>query len=530
MDGFRDRMDSRYDRSADRQERTESRYDRMTQDRDTDNRFDVSGQDRDTENRYERATQDRSSESRYERPMMDRPVSRNSDRYDNNGYGGYQRRSYAPEPTVSAEDIAFAIDKSNKQQLGYIADLFGDARIDLQDSEQSIKDIISEYFDRAEQARERELEELKAREQERYERELADRQERDAREEERFAREREERLDREAREQEQYEAERAERARRAEEEDRRRAEKEEAEAKARAEREEAEARAREERQAKEDREREEREAREQERFERELAQKEERDAKTLARIEELFYINNNKNNGEEAEEGPRFSQETIDTLSRIERMVGQNAEVLDQDSEMLERNVASFRQNADTLAGIISSLEAVQSSQNELAKQLESQMNSNQYSYDSDEAATEELKDEIMTAINDNRALLNMLRQDVINMSVKADEAAAAATAGAAMGAAAGSAAEGAASSVVPLSAEDAEKMYKELEEHVHRENVKCYRNIQAAFTEQQQQEALDPDSIKKVVSPISLVTLVTLVVSLLSLGISVAQIFGIFS
>lgn len=127
-------------------------------------------------------------------------------------------------------------------------------------------------------------------------------------------------------------------------------------------------------------------------------------------------------------------------------------------------------------------------------------------------------KDEILRAVIDNKQLLTLIRQDVITVTqhqAQADELAA-------MAAGAASESEPA---VAPLSADAADKYFKDMEEHVHKENVKCYRNVQAAITEQGGASAQE---YNKSLSLVKILSILSLVFSFVTLGLLVAFIFGI--
>ena len=162
-----------------------------------------------------------------------------------------------------------------------------------------------------------------------------------------------------------------------------------------------------------------------------------------------------------------------ETLARIERIVGQNAESLNESSEILSRNVDSLRSNSEAIGEIRSSVGNLLTSSEEMKSEIRQRL-----AEISNKAAAplpmQDLtvdfsaeKDEIIGAVGDNRAILNMIRQDVLNGFAKKESE------------------EESEEKVIPLSAEDAGNYYRELEEHVHKECVKCYRNVQSALMEQ---------------------------------------------
>lgn len=70
------------------------------------------------------------------------------------------------------------------------------------------------------------------------------------------------------------------------------------------------------------------------------------------------------------------------------------------------------------------------------------------------------------------------------------------------------------------------DEVYKNLEDHVHKENVRCYRNVQAALTEQG--TAINGE-VKKNTALIKIFSIVTMVISLMNLVLLVAQILNLF-
>ena len=173
--------------------------------------------------------------------------------------------------------------------------------------------------------------------------------------------------------------------------------------------------------------------------------------------------------------------QSTETLARIERIVGQNAESLNESSEMLERSVDGIRSNTEILNDIRIRLSAIESTSDEIKsasgeltdriRESISEMGSRGPAAMPMQDLTVDFsqeKEEIIGAVGDNRAILNMIRQDVLNGFARKE-----------------SEEESEEEKVVPLSSEDAANYYKELEDHVHKEAVKCYRNVQSALTEQ---------------------------------------------
>ena len=217
-----------------------------------------------------------------------------------------------------------------------------------------------------------------------------------------------------------------------------------------------------------------------------------------------------------------MDEQTSETLARIERIAGQNAESLNESSEMLERNIDSLRSNTELLneiknsvGSLLSSSEEIKSASSGMSESIRQGLSEISQRAAAPVAApaqditvdfTEE-KNEIIGAVGDNRAILNMIRQDVLNgfaKSASEDENAAKAPS---------------------FSTEDADRYYKELEEHVHKECVKCYRNVQSALVEQNTEAG---NAIEKSVSGMRIMVLLSLLFSLASLALLALYIFGI--
>ena len=227
--------------------------------------------------------------------------------------------------------------------------------------------------------------------------------------------------------------------------------------------------------------------------------------------------------------------QTQETLSRIERMTSQNAETISEGSEMLERSVNSLRSNSELLNDIKLSVDALkeasdniassnQAMQQNLQQSLIDTVNSNQQNIlaavSSQQAAPvsyednrNEVSEEILNAVGDNRTLLNMIRQDIITRFEKSegDESA--------------NGEEGEAKESY-LTAETAGKYYKDLEEHVHKECVKCYRNVQSALSDQNT-EALA--KTEKSVAGVHTLAVISIALNVVTIALLVCQIMGIF-
>ncbi len=203
-----------------------------------------------------------------------------------------------------------------------------------------------------------------------------------------------------------------------------------------------------------------------------------------------------------------------ETLARIERIVGQNAESLNESSEMLTRNVDSLRSNSEALGEIRNAMGTLLSSNEEMkntSSELRDSLRQGLAEISNRVAAPSPLqdltidfsseKDEIIGAVGDNRAILNMIRQDVLNGFARKESE------------------EESEEKVTPLSAEDAGNYYRELEEHVHKECVKCYRNVQSALTEQAGEANKD---VEKSIAGMRIMVLLSLIFSILGFGAGV--------
>ena len=202
-------------------------------------------------------------------------------------------------------------------------------------------------------------------------------------------------------------------------------------------------------------------------------------------------------------------EENAQTLARIERIAGQNAEAINESSEILERSLNSVRSNSELLNEIKSSMEQlednIRQSIGEVANRTAAPAQVPELTVDFSEE-----KNEIIGAVGDNRAILNMIRQDVLNGFAKTEQES-----------------DGQEEKVVPLSAEDAGNYYHELEEHVHKECVKCYRNVQSALSEQ---GAEANKGLEKSVSGMRIMVLVSLIFSVLGVALQVCNILGLFA
>ena len=134
-------------------------------------------------------------------------------------------------------------------------------------------------------------------------------------------------------------------------------------------------------------------------------------------------------------------------IGRIEKIATQNGEAIDANGAMIEKILASLRENTGLLNQVF---RGVQDSGRGTKPQTVS-MND-----------PEAIK-EVMRLVSENRAILGQMAEGA---NVKTDETLPADPAGAS-------------------TSETVQKQLSDLTEHVHMENVKCYRNVQAAMGEQ---------------------------------------------
>ncbi|MFT3984598.1 MAG: hypothetical protein QM697_11875 [Lachnospiraceae bacterium] len=113
-------------------------------------------------------------------------------------------------------------------------------------------------------------------------------------------------------------------------------------------------------------------------------------------------------------------------------------------------------------------------------------------------------KEEIMQAVLGNTTLLNMVRQEIAaSRKVLAEPSAEEAS----------------------LNMEEIDVYFKNMEDHVHKENVKCYRNVQAVVTEQGAQTV---EQTKKSLGTLKVFTIISIVLSIVNIGLLAAYIFGV--
>lgn len=196
-------------------------------------------------------------------------------------------------------------------------------------------------------------------------------------------------------------------------------------------------------------------------------------------------------------------EQNAETLARIERIAGQNAETLNENGEILERNINTLRSNSEMINELRNSMDEFQGSIRQSIGEMASRAAAPAPVPDLTVDFSEE-KNEIISAVGDNRAILNMIRQDVLNGFARSEAAE-----------------EEPEEKIAPLSADDAAAYYKELEEHVHKECVKCYRNVQSALTDQAGEANT---GIEKSIAGTRIMVLLAVVFSIIGAGASIVS------
>lgn len=106
-------------------------------------------------------------------------------------------------------------------------------------------------------------------------------------------------------------------------------------------------------------------------------------------------------------------------------------------------------------------------------------------------------REDIIGAVNDNRSLLNMIRQELLSVQSSAN------------------ATPPTVEVDIDAIADLMEKHYADLEDHVHKECVKCYRNVQQALTEQ---TAETQSKIEKNVANVKSIATISLILNAVTL------------
>ena len=102
-----------------------------------------------------------------------------------------------------------------------------------------------------------------------------------------------------------------------------------------------------------------------------------------------------------------------EVFQRIERIVGQNSEGISENEEIAQRSLEFLRNQTSVLNTIKDEVEAIKENQNSAEVHVAAPAPVPSFSDLTIDFSEE--KDEIISAVNDNRAILNMIRQDVLN-------------------------------------------------------------------------------------------------------------------
>lgn len=237
----------------------------------------------------------------------------------------------------------------------------------------------------------------------------------------------------------------------------------------------------------------------------------------LAAIDDLIAAVNSKEEKEEIQEIPvveadESEEEANAKTEEILSIVASNADLLAQFAE--EQLPMLVRGNSSILNQIREALDE----QDEIIRRLSEDVARN--SQMADIPSSNSGNEEVLSATAANNALLNAIRSDVAGiqaeirsttdrLSAKADEENA------------------------PLDDEDvltktkAEEMYKNLDETIHSDCVKVYRNVQKLM-EEKGVGADDSADLKKSIGGLKVLTIVNLLLLILNLVALLASVFGI--
>lgn len=202
-----------------------------------------------------------------------------------------------------------------------------------------------------------------------------------------------------------------------------------------------------------------------------------------------------------------------EVFSRLERLAGQNAEEISDNGEMLQRSIEYLRANSELLSEIKGNVEVIRENQQSgeasvaVAPTMVPEPVIPELSID----ITQE-KEEILSAVGDNRALLNMIRQDVLNGFAQHEEPE--------------EDEEPEEEKPELLSKELGEKHFQSLEELVHSECVKVFKNIKKTFEEENVKTVKE---VEKTVSSMRLFLIASLGLNVVAVVILVLQFLGIF-
>lgn len=218
---------------------------------------------------------------------------------------------------------------------------------------------------------------------------------------------------------------------------------------------------------------------------------------------------------DEAEEESVIPAIDPELLQRIERIVGQNGEGISENEEIAQRSLEFLRSQSGILNTIKEDVESIKENQNS-AQAYVAPVVAPEPSLSDLTIDFSEEKDEIISAVSDNRAILNMIRQDVLNGFAKfesiaeepEDEYAVLHEEEQPQEAEAEPAPE-------LLSKELGEKRFQAIEDLIHSECVKVFKNVKKTIEEENEKAAVET---KKTISGLRLFVIVSLAINAITL------------
>ena len=196
---------------------------------------------------------------------------------------------------------------------------------------------------------------------------------------------------------------------------------------------------------------------------------------------------------------------------RLERIAGQNGEEISENGEMLRRCMDYLRAHTELINEIKSEVDSVREAQNnaEYAAANIQMPVASPVMPDISVDFTQE-KEEILGALGDNRAILNMLRQDVLSGFAKPDKE---------------DTEEEEKPEIELLSKEIAENHFRSLEDLVHSECVKVFKNMKKSIEEDEKTLT----DTQKSVSGLKLFGLGSIILNAITLLLLALHVFQIF-
>lgn len=198
-------------------------------------------------------------------------------------------------------------------------------------------------------------------------------------------------------------------------------------------------------------------------------------------------------------------------LQRIERIVGQNGEGISENEEIAQRSLEFLRSQSGILNSIKEDVESIKENQNS-AQPYVAPVVAPEPSLSDLTIDFSEEKDEIISAVSDNRAILNMIRQDVLNGFAKFESIAEEPEDEYAVLHEEEPAPE-AETEPAPelLSKELGEKRFQAVEDLIHSECVKVFKNVKKTIEEENEKAAIET---KKTISGLRLFVIVSLAIN----------------